>query len=151
MSDCLSYVENGSMMRHLDKPWCPELDRLLQSNPVCLYQLLAGGAESYNIRVDYKRVMELPDIYRLNVRLRVQGDLLRQQSMQQMHRISMTRQTVRVLLIFNDSSRRALSSLWPARPRDCTAAAFVQGVFTPIAINLATEPRRAQLRKRTGR
>ncbi|XP_022882012.1 transcription factor HBP-1b(c38)-like isoform X1 [Olea europaea var. sylvestris] len=49
-----------------------------------------------------------------------QADLLRQQTLQQMHRILTTRQAARALLAINDykSRLRALSSLWLARPRD---------------------------------
>ncbi|KAK9062899.1 hypothetical protein SSX86_020089 [Deinandra increscens subsp. villosa] len=49
-----------------------------------------------------------------------QADNLRQQTLQQMHRILTTRQSARALIAINDySSRlRALSSLWLARPRD---------------------------------
>uniref|UniRef100_A0A8R7PW55 Bifunctional inhibitor/plant lipid transfer protein/seed storage helical domain-containing protein n=2 Tax=Triticum urartu TaxID=4572 RepID=A0A8R7PW55_TRIUA len=65
MSDCLPYVESGSKTRHPDTACCPELDGLLQSNPVCLCQLLAGGADSYGISVDYKRAMALPGVCRL--------------------------------------------------------------------------------------
>ncbi|XP_040374268.1 transcription factor TGA2 isoform X2 [Rosa chinensis] len=50
----------------------------------------------------------------------IQADLLRQQTLQQLHRILTTRQTARALLVINDyfSRLRALSSLWLARPRD---------------------------------
>ncbi|XP_077226500.1 transcription factor TGA2.2-like isoform X4 [Tasmannia lanceolata] len=49
-----------------------------------------------------------------------QADNLRQQTLQQMHRILTTRQAARALLAINDyfSRLRALSSLWLARPRD---------------------------------
>jgi hypothetical protein len=49
-----------------------------------------------------------------------QADLLRQQTLQQMHRILTTRQAARALLVINDYFARlkALSSLWLARPRD---------------------------------
>ncbi|KAJ7943189.1 Transcription factor like [Quillaja saponaria] len=49
-----------------------------------------------------------------------QADLLRLQTLQQMHRILTTRQAARALLVINDyfSRLRALSSLWLARPRD---------------------------------
>ncbi|KAK2971553.1 hypothetical protein RJ640_017922, partial [Escallonia rubra] len=49
-----------------------------------------------------------------------QADLLRQQTLQQMHRILTTRQAARALLVINDytSRLRALSSLWLARPKD---------------------------------
>nr|KYP64318.1 TGACG-sequence-specific DNA-binding protein TGA-2.1 [Cajanus cajan] len=49
-----------------------------------------------------------------------QADNLRQQTLQQMHRILTTRQSARALLAIHDyfSRLRALSSLWLARPRD---------------------------------
>ncbi|KAE9451060.1 hypothetical protein C3L33_17058, partial [Rhododendron williamsianum] len=49
-----------------------------------------------------------------------QADLLRQQTLQQMHRILTTRQAARALLVISDymSRLRALSSLWLARPKD---------------------------------
>ncbi|GKU90374.1 hypothetical protein SLEP1_g4374 [Rubroshorea leprosula] len=49
-----------------------------------------------------------------------QADLLRHQTLQQMHRILTTRQSARALLVINDytSRLRTLSSLWLARPRD---------------------------------
>jgi hypothetical protein len=65
MSDCLTYVTAGSTTRHPDKACCPELAGLLESHPVCLCQLLAGGAESYGVSVDYKRALALPGICRL--------------------------------------------------------------------------------------
>ncbi|KAK1667671.1 hypothetical protein QYE76_055830 [Lolium multiflorum] len=66
MSDCLPYVSSGSTDKHPDKACCPELDGLLQSNPVCLCELLAGGGDSYGVSVDYKRAMALPGVCRLN-------------------------------------------------------------------------------------
>ncbi|KAH0668556.1 hypothetical protein KY289_023049 [Solanum tuberosum] len=49
-----------------------------------------------------------------------QADLLRQRTLQQLHRILTTRQAARALLVINDymSRLRALSSLWLARPKD---------------------------------
>ncbi|XP_060177260.1 TGACG-sequence-specific DNA-binding protein TGA-2.1 [Lycium barbarum] len=49
-----------------------------------------------------------------------QADNLRQQTLQQMHRILTTRQSARALLAINEyfSRLRALSSLWLARPRE---------------------------------
>ncbi|XP_039047056.1 transcription factor TGA2.3-like [Hibiscus syriacus] len=49
-----------------------------------------------------------------------QADLLRQQTLQQMHRILTTRQAARALIVISDytSRLRALSSLWLARPRN---------------------------------
>ncbi|XP_055809715.1 transcription factor TGA2.3-like [Solanum dulcamara] len=49
-----------------------------------------------------------------------QADLLRQRTLQQLHRILTTRQAARALLVISDymSRLRALSSLWLARPKD---------------------------------
>lgn len=49
-----------------------------------------------------------------------QADNLRQQTLQQLHRILTTRQSARAILAVNDyfSRLRALSSLWLARPRE---------------------------------
>lgn len=49
-----------------------------------------------------------------------QADNLRQQTLQQMHRILTTRQSARAILTIHDyfSRLRALSSLWLARPRE---------------------------------
>nr|GEX55397.1 transcription factor TGA2.3-like isoform X1 [Tanacetum cinerariifolium] len=49
-----------------------------------------------------------------------QADNLRQQTLQQMHRILTTRQSARALIAISDyfSRLRALSSLWLARPRE---------------------------------
>ncbi|XP_075103278.1 TGACG-sequence-specific DNA-binding protein TGA-2.1-like [Nicotiana tabacum] len=49
-----------------------------------------------------------------------QADNLRQQTLQQMHRVLTTRQSARALLAINEyfSRLRALSSLWLARPRE---------------------------------
>ncbi|KAJ9184993.1 hypothetical protein P3X46_004674 [Hevea brasiliensis] len=49
-----------------------------------------------------------------------QADNLRQQTLEQMHRVLTTRQSARALLAINDyfSRLRALSSLWLARPRE---------------------------------
>ncbi|KAH6772199.1 TGACG motif-binding factor 6 [Perilla frutescens var. hirtella] len=49
-----------------------------------------------------------------------QGDNLRQQTLQQMHRTLTTRQSARALLLIHDyfSRLRALSSLWLARPKE---------------------------------
>ncbi|CAN7087301.1 unnamed protein product [Brassica oleracea var. botrytis] len=49
-----------------------------------------------------------------------QADLLRQQTLQQLHRILTTRQAARAFLVIHDyiCRLRALSSLWLARPRD---------------------------------
>ncbi|KAL5231977.1 hypothetical protein ABZP36_030753 [Zizania latifolia] len=65
MSDCLAYVQNGSTARRPDKPCCPELAGLVESNPVCLCALLSGAGDSYGIAVDYSRALALPAICRV--------------------------------------------------------------------------------------
>ncbi|KAG8085962.1 hypothetical protein GUJ93_ZPchr0010g10478 [Zizania palustris] len=65
MSDCLAYVQNGSTARRPDKPCCPELAGLVESNPVCLCELLSGAGDSYGIAVDYSRALALPAICRV--------------------------------------------------------------------------------------
>ncbi|OEL28439.1 hypothetical protein BAE44_0010540 [Dichanthelium oligosanthes] len=65
MSDCLTYVTKGSAARRPDKPCCPELAGLVDSNPVCLCELLSGAADSYGIAVDYARALALPGICRV--------------------------------------------------------------------------------------
>uniref|UniRef100_A0A0E0DTB2 Bifunctional inhibitor/plant lipid transfer protein/seed storage helical domain-containing protein n=1 Tax=Oryza meridionalis TaxID=40149 RepID=A0A0E0DTB2_9ORYZ len=66
MSDCLTYVQNGSRARRPDKPCCPELAGLVESNPVCLCELLSGAGDSYGIAVDYSRALALPAICRVS-------------------------------------------------------------------------------------
>uniref|UniRef100_A0A0E0L429 Bifunctional inhibitor/plant lipid transfer protein/seed storage helical domain-containing protein n=1 Tax=Oryza punctata TaxID=4537 RepID=A0A0E0L429_ORYPU len=66
MSDCLTYVQNGSTARRPDKPCCPELAGLVESNPVCLCELLSGAGDSYGIAVDYSRALALPAICRVS-------------------------------------------------------------------------------------
>ncbi|XP_052156117.1 non-specific lipid transfer protein GPI-anchored 12-like [Oryza glaberrima] len=66
MSDCLTYVQNGSRARRPDKPCCPELAGLVESNPVCLCKLLSGAGDSYGIAVDYSRALALPAICRVS-------------------------------------------------------------------------------------
>uniref|UniRef100_A0A0D9WHZ0 Bifunctional inhibitor/plant lipid transfer protein/seed storage helical domain-containing protein n=1 Tax=Leersia perrieri TaxID=77586 RepID=A0A0D9WHZ0_9ORYZ len=65
MSDCLTYVTNGSRLRRPEKPCCPELAGLVGSNPVCLCELLSGAGDSYGIAVDYSRALALPGICRV--------------------------------------------------------------------------------------
>ncbi|XP_066368193.1 non-specific lipid transfer protein GPI-anchored 2-like [Miscanthus floridulus] len=65
MSDCLTYVAKGSTARRPDTPCCPELAGLVDSNPVCLCELLSGAADSYGIAVDYARALALPGICRV--------------------------------------------------------------------------------------
>ncbi|KAK0603212.1 hypothetical protein LWI29_002534 [Acer saccharum] len=61
MSDCLSYVMEGSNVTEPDKPCCPELAGLVDSNPICLCELL-GKSESYGIKIDMSRALKLPSL-----------------------------------------------------------------------------------------
>nr|CAB3464883.1 unnamed protein product [Digitaria exilis] len=65
MSDCLTYVTQGSTARQPDAPCCPELAGMVGSNPICLCELLSGAADSYGIAVDYGRALALPGICRV--------------------------------------------------------------------------------------
>ncbi|KAB5541773.1 hypothetical protein DKX38_014747 [Salix brachista] len=61
MSDCLAYVTQGSNLTVPDKNCCPELAGLIDSNPVCLCQLLGGDiAEQFGISLDEGRALKLP-------------------------------------------------------------------------------------------
>ncbi|KAF0925430.1 hypothetical protein E2562_016653 [Oryza meyeriana var. granulata] len=66
MSDCLTYVQAGGTARRPEKPCCPELAGLVESNPVCLCELLSGAGDSYGITVDYSRALALPAICRVS-------------------------------------------------------------------------------------
>lgn len=61
MSDCLSYVTEGSNVTVPDKPCCPELAGLVESNPICLCQLL-GKNNKYGIKIDMTRALKLPSV-----------------------------------------------------------------------------------------
>ncbi|KAK9065802.1 hypothetical protein SSX86_015203 [Deinandra increscens subsp. villosa] len=62
VSDCLSFVATGSNMTVPDKACCPEFAGLLESNPICLCDLV-GQAE--NLGVDLSRALMLPDVCKL--------------------------------------------------------------------------------------
>ncbi|CAN1195846.1 Non-specific lipid transfer protein GPI-anchored 2 [Linum perenne] len=62
LSDCLTYVESGSNLTKPDKPCCPELAGLVESNPICLCQLLTVNASSYGFDIDKKRAFGLPSV-----------------------------------------------------------------------------------------
>ncbi|XP_068658627.1 transcription factor TGA2-like isoform X1 [Aristolochia californica] len=89
-----------------------------------LAETLASGSlgpSSSGIVADYmgQMAIAMSKLGKLEDFLR-QADLLRQQTLQQMHRILTTRQAARALLAIGDyfSRLRALSSLWLARPRE---------------------------------
>ncbi|KAG6682206.1 hypothetical protein I3842_13G126500 [Carya illinoinensis] len=63
MSDCLTYVEDGSKTTKPDKGCCPELAGLVDSHPICLCQLLATNTtESFGIKINLKRALNLPSV-----------------------------------------------------------------------------------------
>ncbi|KAF8039685.1 hypothetical protein BT93_B2025 [Corymbia citriodora subsp. variegata] len=61
LSDCLSYVQDGSKLTAPEKPCCGELAGLVDSNPVCLCELLSK-ADSFGIKIDVNRALKLPSI-----------------------------------------------------------------------------------------
>nr|XP_043637131.1 non-specific lipid transfer protein GPI-anchored 12-like [Erigeron canadensis] len=64
VSDCLTFVQVGSNMTAPDKACCPEFAGLLESNPMCLCQLV-GQAESFG--VDIGRALMLPDACKVEI------------------------------------------------------------------------------------
>ncbi|CAL5203389.1 unnamed protein product [Lathyrus oleraceus] len=61
MSDCLTFVEDGSKLRKPDKGCCPELAGLVDSNPICLCQLL-GNSDSIGIKINLNKALKLPSL-----------------------------------------------------------------------------------------
>ncbi|KAK3205461.1 hypothetical protein Dsin_019507 [Dipteronia sinensis] len=61
MSDCLSYVIEGSNVTKPEKPCCPELAGLVESSPICLCELL-GKSDTYGIKIDMSRALKLPSL-----------------------------------------------------------------------------------------
>ncbi|WCJ41530.1 Bifunctional inhibitor/lipid-transfer protein/seed storage 2S albumin superfamily protein [Euphorbia peplus] len=68
MTDCLSYVTEGSNSTAPDPNCCPELAGLVDSNPVCLCQLLSNSSltSSFGIMIDLSRALKLPTVCRLS-------------------------------------------------------------------------------------
>ncbi|MED6163760.1 hypothetical protein PIB30_083144, partial [Stylosanthes scabra] len=64
MSDCLSYVQDGSNETKPDKACCPELAGLIDSNPICLCELL-GKPDAVGIKIDLNKALKLPSVCRL--------------------------------------------------------------------------------------
>nr|ANW06478.1 bZIP20 [Carthamus tinctorius] len=93
------------------------MDALQQS----LAETLAGSPSSSGNVANYmgQMAMAMGKLGTLEGFIR-QADNLRQQTLQQMHRILTTRQSARALIAISDyfSRLRALSSLWLARPRE---------------------------------
>ncbi|KAL2535984.1 Non-specific lipid transfer protein GPI-anchored 2 [Forsythia ovata] len=59
LSDCLTFVEEGSNLSKPDKGCCPEFKNLLNTQPVCLCQLL-GDPNKIGITIDTKKALKLP-------------------------------------------------------------------------------------------
>ncbi|KAG6513557.1 non-specific lipid transfer protein GPI-anchored 2-like [Zingiber officinale] len=66
MTGCLSYASVGSNDTAPGGDCCPELAGIIDSDPICLCELLAGGAESFGIAVDNARALRLPSLCRLD-------------------------------------------------------------------------------------
>ena len=63
MSDCLTYVEEGSNLTKPDKACCPELAKLVNNNPICLcYLLQKNSTSNYGIEIDMNRALHLPSV-----------------------------------------------------------------------------------------
>ncbi|KAK9177710.1 hypothetical protein WN943_026899 [Citrus x changshan-huyou] len=81
-----------------------------------------GTLEGFLRQANHQTALEFVNRWRQErlSTIRHRADNLRQQTLQQMHRILTTRQSARALLAINDyfSRLRALSSLWLARPRE---------------------------------
>ena len=61
MSECLTYVEDGSKLSKPDKGCCPELAGLVDSNPICLCEML-GKPDSIGIKIDLNKALKLPSV-----------------------------------------------------------------------------------------
>ncbi|KAK4358484.1 hypothetical protein RND71_020713 [Anisodus tanguticus] len=61
MSSCLTFVEQSSNLTKPDKECCPALAGLLDSNPICLCQLL-GDPDKIGIQIDVNRALKLPNM-----------------------------------------------------------------------------------------
>ncbi|KAL5575045.1 hypothetical protein UlMin_016744 [Ulmus minor] len=64
-ADCLSYVTKGSNLTVPDKPCCPELKTLVDTNATCLCELLAQSA-NYGLEIDLKRATKLPSVCKVD-------------------------------------------------------------------------------------
>ncbi|KAL3325337.1 hypothetical protein AABB24_039101, partial [Solanum stoloniferum] len=64
MSSCLTYVEQDSKLTKPDKECCPSFAGLLDSNPICLCQLL-GNPDKIGIQIDVNKALKLPNICKL--------------------------------------------------------------------------------------
>lgn len=65
LSDCLTFVEEGSNLTKPDKGCCPEFSKLSNTQPVCLCQLL-GDPNKIGIPIDTKKALKLPSACGVN-------------------------------------------------------------------------------------
>ncbi|KAL2510957.1 Non-specific lipid transfer protein GPI-anchored 2 [Abeliophyllum distichum] len=65
LSDCLTFVETGSNLSKPDKGCCPEFNNLLNTQPVCLCQLL-GDPSKIGFSIDTKKALKLPSACGVN-------------------------------------------------------------------------------------
>ncbi|KAL1555126.1 non-specific lipid transfer protein GPI-anchored 11-like [Salvia divinorum] len=61
LSDCLTFVEKGSNLTQPADGCCPELGNLVDTQPICLCQLL-GDPSQVGISVDLNRALKLPSL-----------------------------------------------------------------------------------------
>ncbi|KAL7152015.1 hypothetical protein ABFS83_04G069400 [Erythranthe nasuta] len=61
LSDCLTFVESGSNLTIPDRGCCPELANLVDSEPICLCQLLGNPAQT-GLPIDIDRALMLPAV-----------------------------------------------------------------------------------------
>ncbi|XP_042001655.1 non-specific lipid transfer protein GPI-anchored 11-like isoform X2 [Salvia splendens] len=61
LSDCLTFVEEGSNLTQPAGGCCPELGNLVDTQPICLCQLL-GDPSKVGIAVDLNRALKLPSL-----------------------------------------------------------------------------------------
>ncbi|XP_047975390.1 non-specific lipid transfer protein GPI-anchored 2-like [Salvia hispanica] len=63
LSDCLTFVEEGSNLSQPAPGCCPELANLVDTQPICLCQLLGDPSHSQiGISVDLNRALQLPSL-----------------------------------------------------------------------------------------
>ncbi|CAA0833534.1 Non-specific lipid-transfer protein-like protein [Striga hermonthica] len=61
LSDCLTFVEGGSNLTRPDPGCCSELANLVDTQPICLCQLL-GNPDQVGFPVDVSRALRLPSV-----------------------------------------------------------------------------------------
>jgi hypothetical protein len=62
MSDCLTFVEDGSKLTKPDKGCCPELAGLVDGNPACLCHLLGNSESIIGIKINVNKALKLPTV-----------------------------------------------------------------------------------------